>query len=263
MACTKEPLLSVENACVEINGTPLVSEVSFQVQAGEILVIIGPNGAGKSSLLKALNGELKLSSGNVSFAGRSICDWPLNELATMRAMQSQFNSLNFPFRVEEVIALGRSPHASGKTIDQTIIDTLINKLDLAHLKDRIYPQLSGGEKQRTHLARVLAQIWRREDAEDRLLILDEPTASLDLGHQQQLIKLLKEFASTGAGIVLVVHDLNTAAKVADKLLLMCCGEARAFGSPEDVLQKELLENTFAAELRIIREPSADNLVILS
>jgi iron complex transport system ATP-binding protein len=136
-------------------------------------------------------------------------------------------------------------------------------MDLQHLRNRVYTELSGGEKQRTQLARVIAQIWRKEDASKRLLILDEPTNALDLGHQQQLLQFLKNLAKDGVCIILVVHDLNIAAKIADKILLMCCGESMAFGAPEAVFKEEVLELVFGAKIRVTRAPDSNELLVLS
>ncbi len=256
-------LLKLDDVSVEAGKSKLVSNISFEANAGEILVVAGPNGAGKSSLLKAISGEIKASSGSVTFAGKPLSNWSLQELACMRAMQSQLSLLNFPYRVEEVVALGRTPHSTGKRIDKEIVDQLLELMDLTYLKDRAYTQLSGGEKQRTQLARVIAQIWRAEDSDKRLLILDEPTTALDLGHQQQLIHFLKLIAKKGICILLVVHDLNTAAKIADNVLLMCCGEAMAFGSPETVFRQNLLEKVFGAKVRVIKDPETNEVLIIS
>ena len=256
-------MLEIINLSVDIGGNRLVSDISLTLQAGETLVVVGPNGAGKSSLLKAVSGEIEPTQGEIRLGEKKLRDWPLQQLACMRAMLTQTSLLNFPFSVEEVVALGRSPHAAGKRVDEAIVNQLLVDLDIKHLQHRFYTQLSGGEKQRTQLARVIAQIWRKQDAEQRLLILDEPTAALDLGHQQQLLHFLKRLAAEGIAIILVVHDLNTAAKIADKVLLLCCGKAMACGSPESVFKEALLEKVFGAKVQVLRHPQTDELLILS
>lgn len=256
-------VLEIDKLSVSINQASLLRDIDLQAHAGEILVIAGPNGAGKSTLLKAISGDIEPSSGGVILAGKALSQWPLEQLARVRGMQTQLSLLNFPYRVEEVVALGRSPHATGKQIDDEIVDELIEAMDLQHIRTRLYTKLSGGEKQRTQLARVIAQVWRKEDAEQRILILDEPTTALDLGHQQQLTQFLKKLAAQGVCIIVVVHDLNTAAKIADKVLLLCCGETMAFGTPAEVFQEALLEKVFGAMVKVVSHPDTQELVILS
>lgn len=233
---------------------PLVRDVSCRLSAGEVLAVIGPNGAGKSSLLRAISGEWS-STGEVEIAG-------LAEDAKLRARQlsvlSQSSVLSFPYRVCEVVALGRIPHQSGQHIDEQIIRAALALMDIDYLYDARYPQLSGGEKQRVQLARVLAQVWRAEDAQQgvRLLLLDEPTAALDLGHQQSLLQAVREFAAQGVAIVMVLHDVNLAARYADQVLALRCGQVHALGKPSAVITAELMSELYDIQARIIQHPQS-------
>jgi len=175
----------------------------------------------------------------------------------------QLSLLNFPYSVEEVVALGRTPHSTGISLDRKIVHEAMEVMDISHLRGRSYTQLSGGEKQRTQLARVMAQIWRKEDASSRLLLLDEPTTALDLGHQQQLMNAVVEFAKNGAGVLMVVHDINIAARYADKILALSCGRCIAQGSTKDVLSENLLQQLFGAEVGIIQDPSSQKMFVIS
>ena len=256
----KLPVLSIEALSVAKPGARitqsephyLLKNVSCEVAAGEILAIIGPNGAGKSTLLKAISGDLPFT-GNINTP--MLCD-----VGSLRARQlavlPQFSLLNFPYRVHEVVALGRIPHATGTVRDNEIIQQSLELMDISYLKDRLYPNLSGGEKQRVQLARVLAQIWDEQDADNqtRLLLLDEPSTALDLGHQQDLMRAIKVFADRGVAVVMVLHDINLAAQYADKLLALLCSETLAYGSLDKVIQKPIIEKLFNIEAEIIDHP---------
>jgi len=267
-----QPLLTVKNLRVEAaqadtGQVALVNDAHFELHPGEILAVVGPNGAGKSSLLKCLSGDVIPTKGEIRFNSMPLSEWSLNSLARSRATLPQLNLLNFPYTVEEVIALGRIPHSTGKAKDEEIVAELRNKLDLDHLSNRLYPQLSGGEKQRTQIARVLAQVWSSPASSEadvaRILLLDEPTNSLDLGHQQQLVSLLKHVAKHGTAIVLVLHDLNIASALADKVLLMCCGEQVACAHPSDVFTKEQLTRVFGANVHVIEHPVTKKTLVLT
>jgi len=238
----------------------LVKDVNCELAAGEVLAIIGPNGAGKSTLLKAISGDL-------NFTGKLITPALENEnklRARQLAVLPQFSLLNFPYRVHEVVALGRIPHATGAARDQQIINQALELMDIAYLTDRLYPDLSGGEKQRVQLARVLAQIWHQDDApnQTRLLLLDEPTTALDLGHQQDLMRVIKSFAERGVAVVMVLHDINLAAQYANKLLALLCSETLAYGSLDEVIQKPIIDKLFSIDSKIIKHPNTGKLLVI-
>jgi len=245
-------LLKIDS--VSINASPssrlrrterqqiLVDDVSCSLEAGEILAVIGPNGAGKSSLLKAIVGDLAYS-GEISIRN-------LSENPKLRARQvailPQLSLLNFPYRVSEVVGLSRIPHETGMHQDQQIIDSALSAMDIDFLKDRLYTELSGGEKQRVQL----------------LLLLDEPTFALDLGHQQQLMHAIKSFADQGVAVIMVLHDINLAASYSDKLLAMLCGQRIAFGTPHDVVTTDTIKRLFNVDASVVRHPDRDIPVVI-
>ncbi|MBX2858763.1 MAG: heme ABC transporter ATP-binding protein [Cellvibrionaceae bacterium] len=241
--------LEVKQLSVQVAGSKLLNNISFALQPGDICAVVGPNGAGKSSLLAAIVGDLKLSGGSVAIAGSEA-------RAKCLAFLPQFSLLNFPFTVSEVVALGRIPHSTGNAIDQHISTAAMAAMDISELADRPYTQLSGGEKQRTQLARVMSQIWRAEDAAQRLLLLDEPTTALDLGHQQQLMAALEKFAQCGVAVLMVVHDINIAAKYASHLLAIADGHCLAQGETTKILSEQLLQQLFNANLKLYIDPAS-------
>lgn len=256
-------ILRLENITIMQPGNDshcLVNSVSCELSAGEILGIIGPNGAGKSSLLKAICGDWAYQ-GLLNIIGASA-----NPALRARqvAVLPQFSLLNFPYRVSEVVGLGRTPHQSGVKRDAEIIDQALALMDIVFLKNRLYTELSGGEKQRVQLARVFAQIWDPEDAENgvRLLILDEPTTALDLGHQQALMMAIKTFASRGVAIVMVLHDVNLAARYANKVLALLCSEVMAYGSAQEVITQDNMQRLYEADIHILKHPVDNSPIVV-
>jgi len=176
-------VISVQNASVRVGQRYLLRDIHLEVQQGQVLALVGPNGAGKSTLLQAISGEQSLANGSVILKGRRIAEWPSGELAKSMAVMPQHSALNFAFTVREVVELARIPHSTGHSVDQAIVDEMLALLDAQHLSDELYTNLSGGEQQRVQLARILAQISPQKESET-ILLLDEPSSSLDLAHQQ-------------------------------------------------------------------------------
>ncbi|WP_439133227.1 heme ABC transporter ATP-binding protein [Pseudomaricurvus sp.] len=233
---------------------PILRDVNLEVAAGQVVVVLGPNGAGKSSLLKVASGEVVPQSGEVHFNGQLLSSCSPAEKALHMAVLPQQSLLNFPFTVEEVVMLGRTPHNTGLVIDQDIVTQALRSTDSDYLREQTYTSLSGGEKQRVQLARVLAQVWQSEDQRQRVVILDEPTSALDYAHQQMVASLLREHSSNGCSVITAMHDLNLAAQCADQLVLMCCGQVRAVGSPDEVLQEDLLQEVFQVAFHRVTHP---------
>lgn len=256
-------LLEVDRLSVCIDRTELVTDVSFGVEPGEVLAIIGPNGAGKTTVLRAISGDLPPSAGEARFNGRSLPDWSPAERALALAVLTQSNPLTFAFTVAEVVGLGRTPHSTGVVIDDQVCHAAMEALDVVHLAGRFYPSLSGGEKQRVQLARVMAQIWRPDSSADRLLLLDEPVTSLDLGHQRQLMQAVRTFADGGVGVVMVVHDISLAAAYSDHLLALNNGRRVAYGPPEQVVTQALIGELFGTDVEVIRHPRTGKPVVLA
>lgn len=234
----------------------LLESVNFKLECGRFYGLLGPNGAGKSTLLRILSGELKLESGSLTINERELARWPLKELAQLRGALPQRAELSFDYRVEEVVALGRSPFSNrqNESINgPKAIQAALEAFQLQALRERSYLNLSGGEQQRVQLARVFAQIWRAaNDHSPRILLLDEPTAGLDLSHQHQLLQLLQQTARQGATILAALHDPNQAAAHADNLLVLCGGKLVAQGEVGEVLNNELFERYFCVEAEVFQ-----------
>ena len=251
-------LQAVDLSCAR-GGTTILSNINFELHSGEVLVVLGTNGAGKSTLLGTLAGEFSPSAGQVRLAGRSLSDWPLTELATRLAVLPQASSLAFAFTAEEVVAMSRMPHDTGLQRDQRIVSEAMRAADVTHLARRSYLKLSGGERQRVHLARVMAQIWETGQA---CLIMDEPTASLALAHQQMILEQARRIAAGGGAVLVVLHDLNLAARYADRILLLDRGALVALGTPWEVLQAERIAEVFAVAVQVTRHPTQDSPLII-
>lgn len=227
------PLLDAAGVGLRRDGRDLLQDIDLRLEAGQVLAILGPNGAGKSSLLRILGGEWPASSGQVRLDGRPLSAWAPAALARRRAVLPQAESLRFGFHVEEVVAFGRMPWPDPASRTSGAVDEAMAFAGVEALRRRPYTSLSGGERARVQLARVVAQIW--EAHEDRLLLLDEPTASLDLAHQHQVLAAVRGFAQRRAGVVMVLHDLNLALRYADVAILLNRGCLHASGPVDQVL----------------------------
>jgi iron complex transport system ATP-binding protein len=248
-------MLEAHQLSLSIAGFQLLQDIDLQIKSGEVTAIIGPNGAGKTSLLRLLCGEIKPSSGDVTFNGLSFGQWQRKQLAKILGVLPQGSALNFPFTAREVVMMGRIPHSTGLTKDTVIVDAVLDLVGGSYLDKRPYTQMSGGEKQRVQLARVLAQIWEpNASGDDRVLILDEPTSAFDLAHQQLTLDIVKKFVQQGVAVLLVVHDLNLAASCADQLVMLNCGRLVAKGSPQAVLSTELIEQVFNVSVSVGTHP---------
>lgn len=250
-------LMEAKNISVKAEQQSLLREISFTLKAGEILAIIGPNGAGKSTLFKALLGDMPIACGVMAVrdaTGAMRPTYSPQYHAKAVAVLPQASRLDFPYTVEEVVTLGRLPHSSGGQSDVQIVRQAMKALDIHHLADSVYTTLSGGEKQRTQLARVMAQIWRKDDAASRVLLLDEPANTLDIGHQQQLMQALVNFSQSGVGVVMVVHDINLAARYAHQVLALYQGKAIAYGPTATTLNASLVKRLFNVEGFVMDHP---------
>ena len=254
-------MLRVEQLEVRRGQGVVLSGIDLQLHPGEVLGVLGPNGAGKSTLLAALTGELPASAGRVTLDHRALDDWPGPERARRLAVLPQSSSLNFAFRVEEVVAMGRLPHDSGRARDVLIVQQALQAADAAHLTGRSYLALSGGERQRVHLARVLAQLW--PGGEGQILLLDEPTSMLDPLHQHTCLQAVRALAESGAAVLVILHDLNLAARYCDRLLLLEQGRAHALGTPAEVLRAEPLQAVFGLEVLVQTHPERGHPLIVA
>ncbi|WP_280274995.1 heme ABC transporter ATP-binding protein [Nocardia wallacei] len=238
-------------------GRRVLDEVDLDVVAGQILALVGPNGAGKSTLLGALSGELELADGTVELDGRPVARWAPVDMARRRAVLPQTHTVGFPFTAREVVAMGRAPWA--RTLrqddDEAAITAALAATDTEHLAARPFPALSGGERARVALARVLAQ-------DTPTLLLDEPTAALDLGHQEQILRLARTRARDGAAVVIVLHDLGIAAAYADRVAVLESGRLAACGPPRDILTTPLLSRVYQHPVEVFDHPRTGAQLVL-
>jgi len=242
---TAPGLVSAVGVGVDLDGARVLDDVTLEVVPGEVLVLVGPNGAGKSTLLGVLSGERRPTRGAVTIDGRELGGIRHLELARLRSVLTQENTVSFPFLVAEVVAMGRSPWArsvEGRD-DIAAVAEAMDAADITHLAGRRYTQLSGGEKARVSLARVLAQ-------RTPVIFLDEPTASLDLRHQEDVMRVGRRLADEGRAVVVVLHDLSLASAYADRLALVSDGRLEAVGAPAEVLTEERVERVYGLPVEL-------------
>lgn len=245
-------MLTAKHISYHCGQLKLIDNICLNIKAGEIVIIIGPNGAGKSTLLRLLTGYLIPSFGECCILNKSLNQWQAKDLAKVRTVMRQHRQLSFPFKVKEVVAMGRAP--CGKAHFHQAISETMRQTDCSTLAERDYRHLSGGEQQRVQLARVLAQLWQPTPT-PRLLFLDEPTSALDLYHQQHTLRLLKQLASEQQlAVCCVLHDLNLAALYADRILLLHHGKIVQQGTPKEVITTESIHRWYGVELGTYHHP---------
>jgi iron complex transport system ATP-binding protein len=254
-------MLRTQNLQIRRGRKIVLTDITLELKPGEVLGVLGPNGAGKSTLLGALCGELRAHQGSVWLDERELSDWTGTSRAQRLAVLPQVSTLDFAFRVEEVVGMGRLPHQSGRGRDDEIVAAALHAADAGHLNGRSYLALSGGERQRVHLARVLAQLWPGE--EGQTLLLDEPTSMLDPLHQHTTLQAVREFANRGAAVLVILHDLNLAARYCDRLLLLEGGRPVALDTPEQVLRPEPLKAVFGLEVLVQQHPERGHPLIIA
>ncbi|HEX7133343.1 MAG TPA: heme ABC transporter ATP-binding protein [Iamia sp.] len=244
-----ETLVAGSGVGVELGGRPILDDVSVSVAAGEVVALVGPNGAGKSTLLGALTGDVELAAGAVEVCGRALGEWSGVELALRRSVLPQQVTVTFPFTVRDVVEMGRAPwvHVDGDADGGTVVERVMAECDVATMAERHLPTLSGGERARVALARVLAQ-------ETPVLFLDEPTAALDLHHQELVLGLARARAAAGVAVVVVLHDLALAGAHADRIVVLSGGRIVADGPPAAVLDEDLLSAVYHHPIEVVPHP---------
>lgn len=254
-------MLKIDSVGLIISAVPLLNNITIDCPRGSVTALMGPNGAGKTSLLKVISGEYQASQGRVEINRRSREEWKPTKIAQFMSVLPQSSTLEFAFTSEEVVALGRTPHATGTVRDVEIITAALARVDASYLAQRSFVQLSGGEKQRVQLARVLAQIWDHCEGDgqvdaltDGILLLDEPSSAFDLAHQLMLIEIVQQISARGVTVVMVMHDLNLAAKCADQMVFMNCGHCIAVGTVTELLTPALLKKVFSVDAEVITHP---------
>ncbi len=242
-------LLEINNVEFSYNKKKKIFEdISFSIDEGDILCILGPNGAGKSTLIKCINGLLKLNKGDILFKGKNITMMDNDELAKKMGYIPQTHSSTFAFRVIDIVLLGRVPHLglteSPGENDYKIAEKAMENLGITHLKDKLYNEISGGERQLVIMARVLTQ-------QPEVLLLDEPTSHLDFGNQIRTLGIINKLSKNGLSVIMTSHYPDHAFISSNKVVIMNKGTLMAVGSPEDVVTEENMRNAYEIDVRIM------------
>ena len=247
-------MLQVSNVTISYEKRDAVRDVSFDLRGGRIVALLGPNGAGKTTLVKSLNGIVPITSGRIELGGRSLTAYSRPEIARHIAVVAQENETRFPVNVLEYVLAGRFAYGSAfgwETVhDLTLAKDALVRCDLGEFSDRVMNELSGGERQRVVLARALA-------TDAGILLLDEPTANLDLAHQAMMFRLVRERCDRcEAAAIVITHDLNLAAEFADEVMLLKDGRMFALGPPENVLTDNNLGQVFNVRVLLDANPAS-------
>ena len=265
-----EVTLEARGVTVHLGGTPILTEVDLDLRRGEVTVLVGPNGAGKSTLFGVLAGDIAPRAGTVRIiagspaaggsASRELADVSAlrpKELSRRRAVQMQDSRLAFSFTARDAVEMGRAPWVGTpeEERDDEVIAAALAAGEVTHLAARQVPSLSGGERSRVAFARLLAQ-------ETEILLLDEPTAALDIRHQEHVIAAARARARAGATVMVIVHDLSLAAAYADRIVLLEDGRVRAVGSPAEVLTAELVSEVYQHPVTVLTAPEGGELLIV-
>lgn len=251
--------MSVEtiNLTWEIKSKRIVDEVSLKINQGEILTILGPNGAGKSSFLKLIAGDSSASDGEIKFDDIPLSNISIQDRSFMRSVMSQSQEIAYDFTVKEIIEMGwidRGISDYSKDFEEAVKKISI-ECSVADLLEQSFNTLSGGEKRRVHFARTLIQLWRPSGSDDpRYMFLDEPTANLDILHEQKMMRLIQNKRDEGIGILLILHDLNLAAKYSDQIAIFNEGKLLEIGAPRTVLNEETLSKVYGLDMQIEESP---------
>lgn len=240
--------LELRNVTCGYGGRPVVSRVSLPVDTGEILYLLGPNGTGKTTLFKTILGLLKLQEGEILVDGESISDWSRSRIARVMGYIPQAHNPPFPFKVLDVVLMGRTAHLSAfaspseKDIEKAM--EAIDTMNISHLRDKVYTEISGGERQLVLISRALAQ-------EPQVLIMDEPTSNLDFGNQMLVLSQVRRLARLGLAVVMSSHFPGHALLNGTKVLLLHKGKIFGAGRPEEMVTEKSLKSLYGVDVRII------------
>ncbi|WP_293787865.1 heme ABC transporter ATP-binding protein [uncultured Pedobacter sp.] len=254
-------MLRVESISYKLNERPLLKDISFGIRPGEMVALLGSNGAGKSTLLRLLSGERKPDSGRIMLYGEDLKCYERKILSTKRAYLQQHNPISMAFTVKEIIMMGRYGFRglpSSKN-DQTAVSETMEICGLSDFAERSVLSLSGGEQQRVHLARVLAQLW---DSQDAVLLLDEPTNNMDLQFQHQTLSIAAAMAGKGYMVIVVLHDLNLAAQYASRIVILKNGRKWWNGTPAQVLTPQHIYTAFGIQAETYTDQSTLKTIIV-
>ena len=257
-------MLVANDITVTAHGRDLISRVSLTVSPGEVVAVLGPNGAGKSTLLKAISGDLEPDQGKVLLGEIPLAQLSARAQAEQRAVVRQAPTMAFDFRAVDVMEMGwLADLVPGSYLEQALAEVM-TETGTEALAERIFTTLSGGEQQRVVYARALLQLWRPpEMIGPRWLLLDEPTANLDVKHAIAMLRSVRRQAERQVGVAVVLHDLSLAARFADRVLLLDAGESAGFGTPDSVMTSETLSRIYETPVLAERHEVLDRLVVLS
>ena len=242
---------------VSIGKAQLLTDVSLDVIPGEVLALVGPNGAGKSTFLSALAGDLAPNEGQVFYDQRDISQLSIQERSFYRSVMSQSQPMVFDFSVRDIVEMGwlHRDHSFYNEYFSVAAQQIIEQCSITSLVDRRFNTLSGGEQKRVHFARALLQLWLPQGSnESRYLLLDEPLANLDIAHELNMLNVIKQTAAAGIGVLIVLHDLNLAAKFADKIALFDQGKMISLGTPRQVLTENSLSTVYGVTVAVAQTP---------
>ncbi|PPC87763.1 MAG: heme ABC transporter ATP-binding protein [Hyphomicrobium sp.] len=249
-------MLQARSVTIVRGARKILDDVSVCLRPGRLTALIGPNGAGKSTLLRVMSGELRPTSGQMMLDGNDVSEMSASNLANRRAVVPQVAQTAFPFTVLEIVLLGTSVPGFNLIESDGVqfAYAALEEIGLKGFETRRYDQLSGGEKQSVHIARALCQlsVAARSTEASYALLLDEPTASLDFAHQRAVMRCLRRQADLGRAILLVAHDLNLAAAIADEIILLQNGKIVAEGSAQHVLRADVLSRVYACDLSVMQ-----------
>ena len=249
--------LNLESVSLKLDNRQILKDVSLEINEGEIVSVIGPNGAGKSTLLNVLTGDINPDSGEISYDNKQLKQISIQERAFTRSVMSQMQTLVFNFSVKDVIEMGWLQRGNSDFSNNfsMAFESVTKECNVHNLIHRKFNSLSGGEQRRVHFARTLLQLWRPSESNDpRYLLLDEPTANLDLSSEMLLMNILKKRASLNVGILVILHDLNLASHFADKIAIIKDGEIMAFGEPEKIMEDAFLTSIYEVPIKVKHGP---------
>ncbi|GAA1999022.1 heme ABC transporter ATP-binding protein [Microbacterium ulmi] len=249
------PVMSVQGVAVDLGGAAILTDVTLELLEGELLALVGPNGAGKSTLLSVLAGDRSPSRGTVLIDGAPLDAAPVADLARRRSVLTQSNEISFPFPVIDVVRMGRAPWRSRPEADrdEEMVELAMHAGEVKALADHPVTTLSGGERARVAFARSRAQSCA-------IVLLDEPTASLDIRHQHRVLAETRAHARAGGSAVVVLHDLGLAAAYADRIAILAGGEIVSVGPPREVLDPDVLTRVYRHPVGVFDGPDGEIIV---
>lgn len=253
-------MIHAEDISFSFGDTPVLESVSLAVTEGELVGLIGPNGAGKTTFLRLISGVLTPSQGTVTLDGDALDSLSTHEVGQRVAVVPQQTELSFDFSIRDVITMGRHPYQGRlerlQSADRSMVDRAMEQTETAYLADRPFSAISGGERKRVLIARAIAQ-------DTPALLVDEPTASLDINHQVSVFELLRSLVAQDKAILAAVHDLNLAARYCDRLVLLAEGQIQASGTAESVLQSDRLRQAYGIDTSIEENPVTETPMVVA